>query len=68
MLLTMVTSKVKYISCITFQGSNDLSHEVLVLIIIPVVGDTSRPSAEGGDCTLGVAGFPHQTLGCGPCY
>ena len=57
MLLTMVTSKVEYVSCITFQSSNDLSHEVLVLIIIPVIGDTSRPSAEGLAHTLGVAGF-----------
>ena len=57
MLLTMVASKAKYISCITFQSSNDLSHEVLILIIIPVIGDASRPSAEGLACTLGVAGF-----------
>ena len=57
MLLTMVASKVKYISCITFQSSNDLSHEVLVLIIIPVIRDTSRPSVEGLTRTLGVAGF-----------
>ena len=57
MLLTMVTSKVEYISCITFQGSNDLSHKVLVLIIIPVIGDASRPYAEGLTRTLGVAGF-----------
>ena len=57
MLLTMVTSKVEYISCITFQSSNDLSHEVLILIIIPVIGDALRPSAEGLAHTLGVAGF-----------
>ena len=57
MLLTMVASKVKYISCITFQSSNDLSHEVLILIIIPVIGDASRPSVEGLTPTLGVAGF-----------
>ena len=57
MLLTMVTSEVKYISCITFQSSNDLSHEVLVLIIIPIIGDTSRPSTEGLTRPLGVAGF-----------
>ena len=57
MLLTMVASEVKYISCIPFQSSNDLSHEVLILIIIPVVGDASRPSAEGLAHTLGFAGF-----------
>ena len=57
MLLTMVTSKVEYISCVTFQSSSDLSHEVLVLIIIPVIGDASRPLVEGLACTLGVAGF-----------
>ena len=57
MLLTMVTSEVEYITCITFEGSNDLSHEVLILIIIPVIGDTSRPSVEGLARTLGVAGF-----------
>ena len=53
----MVASKVEYISCITFQSSNDLSHEVLILIIIPVIGDASRPSVEGLARTLGVAGF-----------
>ena len=56
-LLTMVTSEVKYISCITFQSSNDLSHEVLILIIIPIIGDASRPLTEGLARTLGVAGF-----------
>ena len=30
---------------------------VLILIIIPIIGDTSRPSAEGLASTLGVAGF-----------
>ena len=57
MVLTMVPSKVEYISCITLQSSNDLSHEVLVLIIIPVIGDATRPSAEGLARTLSVAGF-----------
>ena len=47
MLLIMVTSEVKYIRCVTFQCSNDLGHEVLILIIIPIIGDAPRPSAKG---------------------
>ena len=52
-------SEVEYISCITFQSPNDLSHEVLVLIIIPIigVGDALGPLMEGLTRTLGVAGF-----------
>ena len=57
MLLTMVTSKVKNICCITFQSSNDLGHEVFVLIIVPIVGDASRSSVEGLTHTLSIAGF-----------
>ena len=57
MLLTMVTSKIKNICCITFQSSNNLRHELLILIVIPVIGDTSRPSMEGLTSTLSVAGF-----------
>ena len=57
MLLTMVTSEVEYVSCITFESSNDLGHEVLILIIVPIIGDASRPSMEGLTHTLGVTGF-----------
>ena len=57
MLLTMVTSEVENICCITFQSSNDLGHEVLVLIIVPIVGVTSGPSTEGLAHTLSIAGF-----------
>ena len=57
MLLTMVTSEVEYVSCITFQSSNDLGSEVFILIIVPIIGDASRPSTEGLTCTLGVTGF-----------
>ena len=57
MLLTMVTSEVEYIHCITFQCSHDLGHEVLVLIIIPIIGDALRPSVKGLARTLRVTGL-----------
>ena len=57
MLFTMVTGKIKDVCRIPFQGSDDLSHEVLIFIVVPVIGDTSRPLTESLAHILGIAGF-----------